>query len=427
MQNTGYWKLTGILTGTLFILMMAGSFDSLYANDFGNPYATFYRDYTSSRYNDFDDDWEWDDWDGERNEFEARYNRVEGLYSGMKLNPEPVRRKYPDRVVLYGSVGYSFGLKDIEYQAGLEKGIGDDFRFALGGEYHNWVDSPDKWIIPDDENSLAAVFLKEDFHDYYKAEGSSVYMTQNFSQAVRFKVGYHIDELDTLERTSSWAIFGGSKKFPENPVMDHAENRSVIASLEIDTRNSRRKTTRGWYVYLEYEKADPELKGDYEFDRAWFDIRRFQPLGYGDGIDFRVAGGTGGINMPYHRKFWLGGLSTLRGFPFKSFPDGRFNCGGNRMLLGQIEYRLGDQNMLFDDMGLDFLDAFEVVLFADAGWVWREYTNDMGFDDLDWDDFKSDVGLALTNHGGNVRLQIARRTDTNHNPFTVTFRINRPF
>ena len=117
----------------------------------------------------------------------------------------------------------------------------------------------------------------------------------------------------------------------------------------------------------------------------------------------------------------------MRGFPYKLFPAGRMNPGGNRMLLAQIEYRLGTTGFTAE---LWFFDNFNIILFADAGWAGYASDRDHffeGFDQLTWSQLKTDVGIAFANRSGNVRLQIARRLDTGKDPYVFTFRIYRPF
>jgi len=147
---------------------------------------------------DWDDDWD-DDWGtGSRVTPSFRYNRVEGLYLGFRVKKEYWRRRYPGRPFLYGFAGYAFKLKEVEYRVGLEKGFFDEYRLAFGGEYHRMVDTPDRWIIPDMENSLAAFLIKEDFQDFYFREGGSGYVRQNFSRDITLSAAYHYDKLDTL-------------------------------------------------------------------------------------------------------------------------------------------------------------------------------------------------------------------------------------
>ncbi|NQT25818.1 BamA/TamA family outer membrane protein [candidate division KSB1 bacterium] len=436
-----------LIGATLILVILMGFF--FFSNAHGatpqsNSEKGFRANLTTSSWGDDweedGDEWdeEWDaDWDsdvdewvdGDRTGLMIRYNRVEGLMAGMRIKKEYWRSRDSNRPFIYGHWGYAFAAKEFQYMAGLEKGLFDTYRFGFGGEYHRMIDTPDRWIIQDEENSLAAVVLKEDFQDFYLREGGSGYLMQNITEAVTMTAAYNVDQFKSVEKNTNWSIFGGKKQFRPNPIMDEGELYSLSAKLVLDTRNSKRKTKQGWYVQIEGEHAGNDLRGDFTFDRLLVDLRRFQPLGYQDGLDIRLRAGSAWGHLPWQRSYHLGGLSTLRAFQYKAFPGGPDQSGGNRMVLGQIEYRLSRQD-LPDEIDLGILEHFYIILFADAGWVenvdenldWTE-----GFEDLDYGDFKSDVGLALSNRGGNMRVEIARRTDTSVKPFMFWFRLNRPF
>jgi outer membrane protein assembly factor BamA len=131
--------------------------------------------------------------------------------------------------------------------------------------------------------------------------------------------------------------------------------------------------------------------------------------------------------MPWQKAYYLGGPSTLRGFRYKAFPNGWEQPGANRMVLAQLEYRLG-RDELPDMMDMGILDNFNLILFTDAGWtasVDSTLGPTEGFDDLSIGRLKHDVGIALANHDGNVRFEVARRTIMDK--LNVLFRISRPF
>ena len=99
------------------------------------------------------------------------------------------------------------------------------------------------------------------------------------------------------------------------------------------------------------------------------------------------------------------------------------------MVLAQVEYRIGRQH-LPDEMDLGLIDQLYFIVFTDLGWVGLvgdEPSVFKGFDDLSGSTLKNDVGIALSNRRGDIRLEVARRTDTGHKPFVVCFRFRRTF
>ena len=86
--------------------------------------------YTNSRAqgmkSDFNQDWDWeDDWDDSWNKFgrvafDARYNRVEGFYTGIRLKRDVWYSYHPYKPFLFGFAGWAFAAKEFEYQFGIE-------------------------------------------------------------------------------------------------------------------------------------------------------------------------------------------------------------------------------------------------------------------------------------------------------------------
>ncbi len=385
--------------------------------------------------NDADDEWDWnDEWDDEwydvdKVKSDIRYNRVEGVYLGTVINKEYWRKEYPGYPFIFGKVGFAFAEKLFEYQIGLEKGFFDDYYLAFGAEIHLTMDTPDRWLMPQWENSLAAFLIKEDFHDYYQREGFSGYVTQHVTDILKFTASYCMESYDSTEKNTNWSLFGGKKKFRENPPMHAGELHSLKVKAVLDTRNSKSSPTRGWLVLLEGEHAGSEFKGDFNFDRFLLDIRRYQPLGFSDALDFRIRLGSSKGDLPWQKSYHLGGISTLRGYDYKDFPNGPMSVGGNRMLLGQLEYRLGIEDYP-ESMGLGLLNNFHLILFIDTGWVGfadAEANFYDGFNSFTWSDLKTDIGFALSNSSGNFRFQIAKRTDIGEKDFVFTVRVSRPF
>jgi cytoskeletal protein CcmA (bactofilin family) len=377
----------------------------------------------------------------------ADYNRVDGLTLGMQFPRPGWWANKNHSFALLGKGGYSFASKRWQYQAGIERSTSGDFRFSLGGEFHDLTDTQDHWIICDHENGLAAFFLKEDFRDYYNKNGWSVWASQHFSRSVKLTATYHHDDFGNVEKNTNWSLFGKKKDFRQNPwalpggfVMAYGEDtplslESVSGSFVIDSRNSRTRPTSGWNINAFAEYAGDQFDNLYQFERYIVDIRNYFPISWDEHISFRVrAASSRGILPPM---YWydLGGLSTLRGVRHKEMT-------GDRMVLGNIEYHLraGDGNFL----GMD------VILFVDSGMAWfadenmpnyintalvdEEYqraANEVGpedtFENLDWSKLATNVGIALASPDGDFRVNFAKRVDAGGQDFIVTCRICKPF
>jgi hypothetical protein len=386
-----------------------------------------------------DEDSSREDWDDNR--FKSRYNRfmdpekeavyvsydrVDGLSLGLRLPHiwHPERR---NRFQLLGKLGYSFSSKRTQYRVGLERRqpFGSSL-FAVGAELHHLVDTQDRWIISDTENSLAAFFLREDFRDYYLDDGYSFFLRSLLSSSLSMRLFYQYSGIENIENKTNWSLFGGDKKFPPNPAalpVQYADGEQMSLrfyglSMTYDSRDDDENPERGFLIHFEGQRSGYGLNSDLEFQRYTLDIRRYQPLNWEESLSFRLRAATSTGTLPPVYLFDLGGISTLRGYPFKAF-------SGNRMLLVNLEYQMLPfaQNWFFGD-------SFGIILFVDTGTAWTEDQAsqiDDGWRQLVWSDLKTNVGIALADRENTFRINFSKPTDQGADDIVITFRIRRPF
>lgn len=351
-------------------------------------------------------------------EGKAHYNRVDGMFLGISLPP---RYTENNGVEVYGFGGHAFASKQWQYQIGGELYFGEDWRAILGAEAHDHTATEDEWLLPEDENNVAAFFINEDFRDYFRRDGFTAYVSQNLSPNAKLTAGYRRDNLRSLPNETDWSLFVNRKKFRVNPLIAEGHLASYFAQAAWDTRNHRMHPDRGWLLQINAEFSRPDLESAYDFDRVLIDLRRYQPLGAGRNFDLRLRAGSARGFLPEQFLFDLGGLSTLPGYRFKEFT-------GDRMALASAEYRLDASRSRLGDIPL--LGELNLILFADAGLAWfAEDRSEVtaSFETLTFDKLKTDVGLGLTDQDGQVRLNFAKRTDRGGEDVVISFRLNRNF
>jgi outer membrane protein insertion porin family len=133
---------------------------------------------------------------------------------------------------------------------------------------------------------------------------------------------------------------------------------ALILGAQRDTRNDPQIPTAGDRIILTSESALAALGGSFTFEKFEVDYEHFFPLGAASAILGHVHVGYSTNVLPIQEEFYLGGQTTLRGFP-----AGRFR--GDQVALAQVEYR-------FPLSVLPFLHSFQgitTILFVDAGWV----------------------------------------------------------
>ncbi|MDZ7343587.1 MAG: BamA/TamA family outer membrane protein [candidate division KSB1 bacterium] len=360
-----------------------------------------------------------DKWDDDF-KVKLHYHRVDGLFLGGEL-PRKYNRRARLDLGIFGLGGYAFAAKRWQYQAGAELYRGEAFRFVLGGEVYDLTDTQDEWIMPIDENTLAASLIREDFRDYYRREGYQFYVSQQLGWPLQLTAAYRRDLHLNLSNETNWSLFGGDKNFRDNPTVTEGKMVSYLGRIVLDTRDHETRPQKGWLISIEGESSRPQFKSDFDFDRYLLDIRRYQPVGWGKNFDLRLRAGSARGALPAQYLFDLGGISSLRGFRFKEFT-------GDRLVLVNAEYRLLARSSRLHDIPI--VKILNLILFFDAGYAWFAEDNSRplaSFEELTSDKWKSNAGLALTNRDGSVRLNFAKRTDIGGKDIVVTFRLSRDF
>ncbi|HEY4613417.1 MAG TPA: hypothetical protein VII11_10565 [Bacteroidota bacterium] len=360
-------------------------------------------------------------------DFIFRYNRTEGIFLGMGSEKRYYWDGYRD-FSSWGSVGYGFKSKGWRYNLGIARqfAVGDGRLLELAVEGHRLTDTKDHWIIGQGENTAAAFFIHEDYRDYYYRAGwgaSTSYSVQQDYFTGQFKVEYLLDTYRSMDNRTDWSLFGGDKVFRLNPSIDEGKMRSIVASLGFSTVTRTMYGQEGWSFFGSAEFAEESFGGDFGFRQYTADLRRYQPISRYDNLNLRLRIGTTEGDVPFQRLYELGGLSTVQVLPFKSM-------AGNRMLLLNAEY-IVNGDFLHD---IDFWPSWAMrgvnfLFIGDAGWTRfvRSTANfDEGFGELQLKQFRSNLGVGVSNRSGTFRIAYLWATDGS-NLNRVVFRFARPF
>ena len=99
----------------------------------------------------------------ELDNFILRYNRVEGGFIGFREPPDHYHNWRMGHLNPFGEIGYGFENKDLRYQIGGQLSTLSSLNLFLGGEYHDFTDTQDAWLVSESENSANALFVKKTF------------------------------------------------------------------------------------------------------------------------------------------------------------------------------------------------------------------------------------------------------------------------
>ncbi|MFQ6093066.1 MAG: BamA/TamA family outer membrane protein, partial [bacterium] len=278
-----------------------------------------------------------------------------------------------------------------------------------GVAHYDLTDTIDRWIVSELENSLAALLFREDFRDYFRRKGWRAYATQNISETYLFGLEFRADRYESMRTRTDWSIFGGDKKFRPNPSVKEGRMRSIVATARVDLMGYR----QGWVFQGEYEKGGDPFGGDFDFHRLWLQGKRYQRTVGNQQAVFRLMAGLHKATLPVQKQFDLGGIESLRGYPFKAFTD------KDRMFLGNVYYLFGGD--LLGRSGMPVVRTLQLVLFADAGAAFDRFKG------LQPRNLKPDVGIAIADLENTLRINFAKRLDRGGEPIEVTVRLLRKF
>lgn len=336
------------------------------------------------------------DWDLQGN---IVYNRVDGLALSNTLKYFDIDSLLP---TVWANVGYALNSERWRYDVGAEQTfLRHPIAIVGGGGLYRRLASEDDWLLGNRENTAFALLATEDFKDYYEAEGGTVYLKIAALDHLSFESRYRHEQTHWLDaRRHLWSMFGGSKLFSENfstvdsayrafgiDEIDSTTNVSLYNRVAWDTRDpSDPFSESSWYASADFEWSDGGLNSDFDYRRYTLAVRRYQEINRRTMLILRgVYGGSDGY-LPMYKRFFLGGLGTLRGYDHKEYM-------GTRFWMTNIEYRIDFRRV-----------ETAVSVFWDAGQIANERKLDGEVD------VKNNLGIAFY-LGDDFKVSLAKRLD----------------
>jgi hypothetical protein len=330
----------------------------------------------------------------------ARYDRVEEL-AILATQSLSGRGDVTPRLDLMES--FSTGLETWFYRVEFEQTLVPDRLHVLGAGFDEVSVFDDlQGRVGDGENTLAALFFREDFRHYLGREGVTLSLRGRKRDAV-LSLSYTDQVQRALPVTTNGSIFRRRDSFRDNPPADGGRLRSWsvrLAHESVARRHWQALSHRGGWVY---ETSSLRTGSDFQYER-WH-ARSIWTLAVGPEASFTLALRVGGVisgDLPRQSRFYLGGLGTLRGHDFAVL-------SGERMALSNLEY------------AFPIFGQVHSVIFVDLGSAW-DRPHALG-------DVRPalDAGLAFQNRTGSFRVNLARDLRTEEAPLLVTVRLGQPF
>lgn len=252
--------------------------------------------------------------------------------------------------------------------------------------------------------------------DATSLDGVGEYESSTMGLGVRF--GLPLNEKDTLFLGAAveQLEIGITNQSPiqyQNFVAKHGETNNTLrldASLARDTRNNFLFPTSGMMQRAALEFGAPP--GDMQYYKLSLQHQQYFPLtkdftlmvngevGYG--------GGIGDSELPFYRNFFVGGVSTVRGYQSGSIGPKEIDIDGDVVALGGDTKMVGNVELLFPMPGIKD-NSVRLSTFFDAGAAFGTGdalygSNKIGFEDLR---FSTGVGVAWNSPLGPLKFSLA--------------------
>jgi hypothetical protein len=304
---------------------------------------------------------------------DAAYNRVEGFRLGARVDLE----KLLPVLAVRGGFSYGFSSKRSVYSAGTTVFTGVERTLGFGGDVYRRTESvPDHGYYGSLINSLAALFAKQDYPDYYLATGWRALVTAHPSRALRIDLSFLDEQHRSLEVRTDFSILFPSREFRVNPPVADGRLRSV----KLEGRIGEERVPldflfrNGIDVAIEY--SSPSFaRSDYDFARV--DVVGSLSVPTGSAFFLRPgfliragAGAMSGAEPPPQRYFHIeSGLAGYGPFGVMRGLDPKTYSGVGYWALN-VEHNFRSLPFLALDLPFLYENNIEFVVHGGAARTW---------------------------------------------------------
>lgn len=195
------------------------------------------------------------------------FNRVEGVHIGAKADIENVT----PILALGARLGYGISSKLTTYMLRTELFTSASRTFGFGGEVSRSVKVVGgSGLYGRLWNSFTALAVKNDYYDYYRAEGWAVSLLLRPLRLARASLSFTQEEDQSIPVVTNYSIFHRARLFRDNPPIDDG----TLKSLRLDIRLGGEEVPLDLQTLdaadLSVEYASRWLGGDFTFTRFSF-------------------------------------------------------------------------------------------------------------------------------------------------------------
>ena len=267
-----------------------------------------------------------------------RYNRVEGLSFGARLDAES------GALALDAAARIGWADRVPNADVGLTRST-TGLRLRLGGHYR--LAAADPAARPFGVgNSLGALLFGRDDGDYFRALGAELTGAPALARPQWITWRFYAERQRAVEKETDAGLarlFDGSHRFRDNVAAARADQVGASLMLRGQRGADPARLVLGAEFYLE------AATGTFDFARGALTTRVASPLPLGFAGALELAAGSSLGTVPPQSRWYLGGPTTLRGY-------GGAAAVGESFWRGRLEVAARSP-------------AARFALFGDAGWA----------------------------------------------------------
>ena len=314
---------------------------------------------------------------------QTRYNRVEGLSTGITAT-SALGKGYSASLGVRGS----YADKQLNAEAALWRSNG---RTTIRGAVYRRLQASDDWGNPLSFGaSLSSLLYARDEGAYYRSWGGEVTGMPLVAGALEWRVFGEQQWGDSLH--SRWTLFGGGgdPRFIANPM----GSRVTLAGGSLRMRPQWGINPDGFRFMTDFRIE--AATGDSTYARGLFDMTFTMPAGP-VATALTLSGGAAAGGVPVQRRFYLGGLQSVRGqtaltasgeaFWLVRGEIGNRNTGARTVLFGDLGWAGKRENwsnpgrpLAGVGIGESFLDGLFRIDLARGLWPAKQWRLDLHLD-----------------------------------------------
>ncbi len=195
-----------------------------------------------------------------------RFNRVEGWFLGAQLELDSLTK----RTEVRGSMGYGFEREEVLWSAGATQWLDEKRLIGFSLDAYKTTSFTPEWLTPwDISNAYSALVYKEDYHNYFQAEGWKIAFVHQPKRNLFISLGYRSQTERTMPNRTNFSWLNRNEFFRLNPAIRDGNTRSLVLSSEYGTRLPLVGLLSPIWVKGEIEHSSSPLGSDFEFTRLW--------------------------------------------------------------------------------------------------------------------------------------------------------------